>query len=420
MLITAFGVTKIVKRQLKKFKKVIIRSNEPYWLIKNAFNKSYPSLDKSIETDILVIGSGITGALIAWQLINEGKEVVLVDKRDVCNGSSAVSTALLQYEIDVPLHQLIDMRGVETAVSSFKHCEKAIFDLKKIVDKIHSKCHFEFKKSIYFTSDKKDIKMLETEFHSRKAHGFPVEWLDEKALQQLGLKAYGGIESASGAVMDPYRLTHDLLMSCATRGVRIFDRTEITDISHVNDKLLAITHEKQTIIANHIIHCTGYESVQTLTEKVVTLKSTYALASEAVEKLPVAFQNHMYWDTSSPYHYFRATSDNRVIAGGGDERFKNATKRDALLDKKRNYLGAQFRKCFPAIEFKPDYIWAGTFGETKDGLPFIGRPKPDINEHYVLGFGGNGITYSVMAMDAINDSIYHTNHRFLDDYRFDR
>lgn len=397
-----------------------LRSNEPYWLIKNAFDKSYPSLNKSIETDILVIGSGITGALIAWHLIKEGKEVVLVDRRDVCNGSTAVSTALLQYEIDVPLHQLIGQRGVETAVSTYKHCEKAIYDLKKIVDKIHSKCHFEFKKSIYFTTTRDDIKMLETEFHSRKAYGFSVEWLDEDALQELGLKAYGGIESASGAVMDPYRLTHDLLMFCAKKGARIFDRTEINDIKPANKKLLAVTDEKQTIKANHIIHCTGYESVKRLSKKIVNLKSTYALASEAVENLPVAFQNHLYWDTSSPYLYFRATSDNRMIIGGGDERFKNATKRDALLDKKWNYLGTQFQKCFPAIDFKPDYIWAGTFGETKDGLPFIGRPKPELNEHYVLGFGGNGITYSVMAMDAINDSIHHTNHPFLDDYRFDR
>jgi len=99
---------------------VDLRSNEPYWLIKNSLNQSYPSLDKSIETDILVIGCGITGALIAWQLIKEGKEVVLVDRRDVCNGSSAVSTALLQYEIDVPLHLLIKQRGIETALSSYK------------------------------------------------------------------------------------------------------------------------------------------------------------------------------------------------------------------------------------------------------------------------------------------------------------
>src|SRR5512133_1938026 len=134
-----------------------LRSNEPYWLIKNAFNQSYPSLEKSIETDILVIGSGITGALIAWQLIKEGKEVVLVDRRDVCNGSSTVTTALLQYEIDVPLHKLIVQRGVDTAVSSYKCCEKAIYDLKEIVDKIQSKCHFEFRKSIYFTSARKDI-----------------------------------------------------------------------------------------------------------------------------------------------------------------------------------------------------------------------------------------------------------------------
>lgn len=397
-----------------------VRSSEPYWLIKNAFKKSYPSLDESIDTDILVIGGGITGALITYQLLKEGKEVVLIDRRDVCNGSSAASTAMLQYEIDIPLHQLIEMRGAETAVSSYKNCEKAISDLKKIIDEIDSKCHFEFKKSIYFSSDKKDIKMLETEFATREANGFGVKWLDKLALQRLGLEAYGGIESDSGAEMDPYKLAYDLLKFCAKKGVKIFDRSDIKTVRQDHKKMVAITAQKQTIKASHVIHCTGYESVKTVSQKIVDLKSTYAMASEAFENLPAAFQHHIYWNTSSPYLYFRATSDNRIIVGGGDECFKNAKKRDALLDKKWNYLYNQFQECFPSINFRPDYIWAGTFGETKDGLPYMGRPKPDVNEHYVLGFGGNGITYSVMAMEAILHSLNQTRHRFLDDYRFDR
>lgn len=397
-----------------------IRSNETYWVIKNKFKKSYPSLQQSISTDILVVGGGITGALIAYQLLKAGKEVVLVDRRDVCNGSSAASTAMLQYEIDVPLHKLIEQRGVETAVSSYKSCEKAIFDLKNIVDEIDSNCHFEFKKSIYFTSNRKDLKMLNNEFLARKQFSFQVEWLERKDLKDLGLDARAGIQSESGAVVDPYKFTYDLLKFCAKKGATIFDRTEIEKFKQKGGKMLAITSEKHTIQANHVIHCTGYESVNTLGKKIVNLKSTYALASEAFEHFPAAFQNHIYWDTASPYLYFRGTSDNRIIIGGGDESFKNATVRDALLGKKRDFLDKQFKKCFPDIDFKPDYIWTGTFGETDDGLPYIGRPKPEVNEHYVLGFGGNGITYSVMAMDAIIDSLNHTEHRFLDDYRFDR
>lgn len=397
-----------------------IRSNETYWLIKNAFPKGYPSLQHSISTEVLVVGGGITGALIAYRLLKAGKEVVVVDRRDVCNGSTAASTAMLQYEIDVPLHKLIQQCGVDTAVSSYKSCEKAIFDLKKIVEEIHSQCHFEFKKSIYYTPTRKDSKMLYNEFLARQHFGFQVDWLTRKDFQDVGLDAHSGILSESGAVMDPYKFTYDLLGYCAKKGVPIFDRTTIERFNQKNGRMLAITTEKHTIEATHIIHCTGYESVHTLNKKVVDLKSTYALASEAFDNLPTAFKNHIYWDTSSPYLYFRGTSDKRIIIGGGDEHFKNEAVRDALLNKKREFLYKQFKSCFPGIDFKPDYMWAGTFGETADGLPFIGRPNAEINEHYVLGFGGNGITYSVMALDAITDSLDNRPHRFLNDYRFDR
>jgi glycine/D-amino acid oxidase-like deaminating enzyme len=136
--------------------------------------------------------------------------------------------------------------------------------------------------------------------------------------------------------------------------------------------------------------------------------------------MPSTFKNAIFWDTSSPYLYFRATQDNRIIAGGGDELFKDAKKRDKLLPKKEQYLLRHFNKKFPKIDFKPDYSWAGTFGETKDALPYFGKSDLTQNEHYVLGFGGNGITFSVMAMNSILDSINNKENKDLDYYRFGR
>jgi heterodisulfide reductase subunit A-like polyferredoxin len=127
-----------------------LHSTETFWPLKNSMSAGYPSLQKSISTPILIIGGGITGALIAYQLIENGRKVILLDKRDVCNGSTAASTALLQYEIDIPLHKLIEIRGLECAVDSYKNCEKVIYDLKKITDAIKSNCGFEFKKKYLF------------------------------------------------------------------------------------------------------------------------------------------------------------------------------------------------------------------------------------------------------------------------------
>jgi glycine/D-amino acid oxidase-like deaminating enzyme len=397
-----------------------IRSNEPFSLIKNSLAQSYPSLKKSITTEVLIMGAGITGALIAYKLIAEGKKVVMVDRRDVCNGSSAASTSMLQYEIDVPLHKLIDQVGLTCAVSSYQNCEKAIKDLKKIVVEVKSHCGFEYKKSVYFASSKKDISFLKKEFDAREEHGFQVKWLPKEKIKELGLKAYAAIESKSGAVMDVYKLANDILKYCSERGLEIYDRTEIQEIKTKKDKTIAKTKDGLTIEADHIVHCTGFESTETIKEKIVDLKSTFALASEAFEKIPQAFKNRIYWNTDAPYLYFRSTDDGRIIMGGGDRDFKNAARRDALLPRKEKELAKSFKKCFPEIPFVADYSWAGTFGETKDGLPYFGKTDPEKNEHYILGFGGNGITFSVMGMDAIVHSLNKTPHPYLEYYKFKR
>ncbi|KRD09097.1 FAD-dependent oxidoreductase [Flavobacterium sp. Root901] len=397
-----------------------LRSTETFWPLISAMNTSYPSIDADIKTEILIIGGGITGALMAFKLITQGKKIVLVDRRDVCNGSTAASTALLQYEIDVPLHELIKLRGEKCAVDSYRNGKKAIFDIRNIIDTVESDCGFEFKKSIYFTNYKKDIPFLKNEFKTRKQHDFDVTWLNKYDLEKMGLNAIAAIESKTAAVMDPFRLAGDLLKYCHENGMQIFDRTNITSVENQKGKCIAHTENKFTITADHIVHCSGYESVETVQEKIVDLKSTYAIASESIPEIPVILKNAVMWDTSSPYYYYRATTDNRIIMGGGDEDFIDAKKRDKLIPKKEASLMRQFKRRFPSINFKLDYSWAGTFGETKDGLPYFGKPNPKKNEHYVLGFGGNGITFSVMAMNSIVDSIKNKKNQDLEYYRFGR
>lgn len=80
-----------------------LTSNEPFWLVKNGLIASYPSLAEDISTDILVVGSGITGSLIAHQCVKDGYKTVLTDKREIANGSSSATTSMLQYEVDTPL-----------------------------------------------------------------------------------------------------------------------------------------------------------------------------------------------------------------------------------------------------------------------------------------------------------------------------
>ena len=150
------------------------------------------------------------------------------------------------------------------------------------------------------------------------------------------------------------------------------------------------------------MYATGYEVVQYIDKPIVKLQSTYATISEPLSlKKPFWKNDMLLWNTANPYLYIRTTPDNRIIVGGRDEEFYSPVKRDALIAAKTKRLTYDFHKIFPAINFIPEFTWTGTFASTKDGLPFIGTYKKLPNSYFALGFGGNGITFSLIAAEII-------------------
>lgn len=398
-----------------------LHSTEPFWLLKNGLLTPYPSLKTDLSCEVLVVGGGITGALMAHALTEAGMDVVVVDKRDVGTGSTAASTAMLQYEIDVPLHKLIDQVGEKIAVGSYRACVEAIDELEKLATLADTECGFKRKQSLYFAHRAAAKKMLQTECEVRQRHGFAVQWLDRAAAKRrFGLDTAGAILSADGAEVDAFQLAHGLYRVAVGRGLRVFDRTEITRTRYTDAGVLLRTDRGCTIEARHVVYCTGYESQGQLPEKVVNLLSTFAVASEPFDALPDCFAEAVLWNTQSPYLYLRTTNDNRVLIGGSDAPFRDAQRRDNVLPTKEKSLVRAFGKLYPKLNFIPDRSWAGTFGETKDGLPYIGAHPDFPHSYFALGFGGNGITFSVTASHLIRDALQGNPREELDWYRFGR
>src|SRR6188474_3346267 len=162
-----------------------LRSGEAYWLLKNGIINSYPSLRENLTCDVLVVGGGITGALMAFQLSGEGYRVVLLDKRDVSLGSTCATTALLQYEIDEPLYRLIDTVGKRAAVDSYIEGIAAIRKIERIINRVKEDCGFERKASCYVAHNYSSMEWLFKEFETRLSMGMKVKWLTEVQLWEL-------------------------------------------------------------------------------------------------------------------------------------------------------------------------------------------------------------------------------------------
>ena len=213
-----------------------LRSGFPYSLLQYGIIASYPSLQQNIATDVAIIGGGISGALTAWYLSQAGFDVVVVDRRHIGMGSTAASTSLLQYEIDVPLYELINKIGEKNATRSYHLCREAIHIMASLAHKLRVKDGFRTKSSFQFASFLKHQTNLQKEFSLRKKIGFRVQWLDEKDIRdRYGFRKPGGILSADGAEADAYLLTHALLQKSIGRGF-VFGNTGIgilTDTIHV-------------------------------------------------------------------------------------------------------------------------------------------------------------------------------------------
>ncbi|WP_316810625.1 FAD-dependent oxidoreductase [Pedobacter heparinus] len=381
-----------------------IRSNEPFWLVKNGIKYTYPSLRANLDCEVLVVGGGITGALMVHALIKKGYNTVLIDKREIANGSTSATTSMLQYEIDVPLYKLKTLIGEQGAIASYKACRTAIYKLESLVQEIGSECGFEKKDSVYFAGRRKDISWLKKEYEARKSAGFEVRWLDKEELSTAyGLLAEGGILSADGGSLDAFCLAHELLHYNSKKGLRVFDKTELKKVKYEKDGIRVTLDTGAELKVGKIIYCTGYETQSMLPDKVVNLKSTYAMISESADPHAKVCENTLFWNTDSPYLYMRTTADGRLLVGGEDENFKNATRRDLLLNKKKDKLIKTLKKYLPDVTFIEDFCWCGTFGETKDGLPYIGRHPKFPDSYFLLGFGGNGITFSVTGAEMITD-----------------
>jgi glycine/D-amino acid oxidase-like deaminating enzyme len=383
-----------------------LNSGLPFSLLRYGLPFNYPKLTSALSTEVVIVGGGISGALCAYYLTEAGIDCMVVDKRTIGLGSTAASTSLLQYEIDVSLNDLIKLRGERDAVRAYLLCNEAIFKLKDLCSRIGFP-DFHPTDSLYYGVTKKDEQRLKDEHATRKNIGLDVRYLDSPELKKAySIEGHGAILSKNAAYVDAYALTHSILQYSIKKGLKVFDRSCVKEERHKNGHVELTTENNIKIKSKHVIYATGYEVTEMLRKKIVNLISTYVTVSESMtdcNELP--FHQTLLWNTADPYLYVRCTSDGRIIVGGRDDKFSNPARRDAAIKSKTKSLVNDFFKLFPRIDFAPEFSWAGTFGTTQDGLPFIGKQSSTENKYFALGFGGNGIVFSQIAAELLRDSI---------------
>ncbi|WP_337180286.1 FAD-binding oxidoreductase [Sphingopyxis granuli] len=352
-----------------------------------------------------MIGAGISGALIAETLSEAGLDVVVIDRRAPAEGSTAASTALLQYELDMPLSHMAERIGKARAVRIWQRSRLAVDSLRSRTERLGLRVDAATRRSLYLDGNVLDPAALAAEAEARREAGFEVELIGPAAvLERYGIRNRHAIVGFDNYSADPRRMAAAYLHIAQARGARIYVPAEVSGVEPSASGVILDIEGRGEVRAKHAIFATGYEMLKGVPRKGNYIMSTWSIATKPQPRA-IWPDAAMIWEASDPYLYIRTTPDGAVICGGEDEEFADEQARDAKIAAKTATLEAKLGKLLPAIDPTAAFAWAGSFGNSPLGTPTVGRVPHMPNCYAAMGYGGNGITFSMMAAQILRNEI---------------
>ena len=380
-----------------------LRLGRPLWLPDAAgAEQRYPALSGHHDTEVAIVGGGITGALIAHAFASAGIATTVLEGAVVGRGSTAASSALLLKEPDLELTELANRYGSRNGRRIWELSHQSVDQLVALLKRLRIRCDLRIRNAVYCATGARAAQRLRRECDLRTRYGFDAEWLGAGALRRLtGLAGHGGILSKKSAQVDPYRACLGILRAAVAAGARVCERSEVRRIERAQDRVRIRTRQG-TVDADRVIIATGYATPQfrPLAGR-FRMYRTYVLVTEPIGRArrdDVGLSDVMVWDTERPYHYARWTPQHRLLVGGEDRLVRPGQRRQRQFEKASRDLRAYFETRLPAVAgVRIERAWEGLFAMTADSLPYIGPHRRYPLHWFALGYGGNGMTFGFLA-----------------------
>ena len=394
-----------------------LRSSHTPWRAQNP--RRHRIKPGSFRCDVLIVGAGITGALIAERLTREGRDVVIVDREDPTQGSTLASTAMLLWDIDRSLVRLVDLYGFERAARAYQASLAAVRGLIGLVSHHRVACDLRRRNALYLTvGENADDLLAESALRDRA--GLPTAFLSHLALKErFGILRPGAILSPDAADADPAALAAGLLDVALGRGAQL-RKGEATAFDSRASGVTVGFEDGFEAEARQVVLATGYVMPSVVRARVQQVSSSWAIAT-APQPENLWPERALIWEATENYHYARTTADGRIIFGGEDDRtLVKPEERNAATAAKARTLAQALKALWPRADTSIDYRWSGTFDTTDDGLPLIGPVNGAPRLCAAYGYGGNGITFSYLAAHLIATYIAGGTSPLLDDFAIGR
>ncbi|MCC6248479.1 MAG: FAD-binding oxidoreductase [Rubrivivax sp.] len=362
-------------------------------------------VQRDIDTDVVIVGSGFTGLAAALFLAREHgiRATVLEANRTAwgCtsrNGGQGQNASGRLYR-----SQWIARWGKETALKLDAEIRSGFETFKSLVAEF-PECEPQPGGHLYIAHREKKMSFLRNEAQvMRSVFGYDTQILSPAEVQQRYVndaESFGALHEPDGIGVHPLKLAFGYLRAARALGVKVHPASPVIGLETRNG-MHHLRTPGGTVRARAVGFATGgYTSNglhKSLDSKIMPILSNSLVTRPltAAELDATNFRTtEVITDTRTLRFYYRKLPDNRVQIGSRS----SITGADAPNPKHMAVLVNGLHRKFPALKgIDIDYSWWGWVDVSHDMMPRITQPDAKASVFYALGYGGNGVSFSAHA-----------------------
>ncbi|ERJ12761.1 FAD-dependent oxidoreductase [Haloplasma contractile] len=378
-------------------------NNQSMWL-NSIKKKDYPPLSQKHETDLVIVGGGITGITLAYLLKKEQINFTLVDANEFFSKTTAHTTAKITSQHSLIYDELINTFGEDKARLYAESNEQAIDLIESIIKELDIKCNFERLPAYVYTDDESETKKIKKEVEAAKRVG-----IDASLETDIGLPfdILNAVKFNNQAEFHPLKYLVALLQQIDDGNTPLFEHTlieslkeeEIEEDGITYKKNILTTHQGHEIHAKKVViasHFPFYDGFGLYFTKLIPTRS-YIVCAETKRKLPKG----MYISSKKPIRSLRTHKSNDkeyILFAGENHKTGHSPNTEDHYSNLINFGNTHFN-----ITSTP-YKWSTQDYYTLDHVPYIGNLTEKHDTIYVAtGYGKWGMTNSTVAAILLKD-----------------